>query len=99
MQPDEPNQEERAEQLPQDGQTPFQPADPNPGTTGSSDPVTQNAGQDELPSDHPATDTGIDGAELYDEGVGGAAEGRRAAAAEEGQHENQHGREHCRENR
>lgn len=74
MQPDEPTEEERAEQLNQDGQTPFQPADPNPSATGNTtDPIVQ-AGASNLPDDHPATDTNIDSTELYDEGVAGAAE-------------------------
>lgn len=74
MQPDEPNQEERLEQLPQDGQTPFQPADPNPSVTGSSDPITQDITSADLPTDHPATDADLDSHELYDEGVSGATE-------------------------
>jgi len=58
MQPDEPTDEERLEELPQDPGKPFQPA----------------AAPQDTPTDHPATDTGIDSTELYDEGVGGAAE-------------------------
>ena len=56
MPPNEPNEEERQQELPQDNQTPFQPADP---------------GQD---STQPATDTGVDSQEVYDEGVAGATE-------------------------
>jgi hypothetical protein len=74
MQPDKPNDEERQEQLPQDGQTPFSAADPNPDPTGNTtDPVVSSTGSD-LPIDHPATDTNVDPQELYDEGVAGAAE-------------------------
>lgn len=74
MPPDEPIDEERQEQLEEDGATPFTPADPNPSPTGNTtDPVVQE-GNTDLPDDHPATDTNIDPTELYDEGTAGAAE-------------------------
>lgn len=74
MQPNEPTQEERLEELPEDNGTPFQPADPNPSATGSTtDPLVASEGA-ELPIDHPSTDASVDSAELYDEGVSGAVE-------------------------
>jgi len=74
MPPDEPTEEERAEALDQDNQTPFRPADPNPSTAGNTtDPIVEAGGSD-IPDDHPATDTNIDQMELYDEGISGAAE-------------------------
>ena len=61
MPPDEPTEEERQEELPEDNQTPFQPADPTDSN-------------DHLDDTHPQTDTNIQKEELYDEGVAGAAE-------------------------
>jgi hypothetical protein len=72
MQPDEPNDEERLEELPEDNQTPFQPADPPRDDTIPVDDVAQASNI--LDTTHPATDSGIDPQELYDEGVSGAAE-------------------------
>jgi len=76
MQPDEPTDEERQEQLPEDNQTPFQPAAPAPDPTGGvvNDPVAQAASDSMLDSAHPATDTNMQPEEQYDEGVSGAAE-------------------------
>lgn len=75
MPPDEPNDEERLEELPEDGQTPFRPADSNPSTTGNTtDPVVVDGRGSDIPDDHPQTDTNIESAELYDEGVSGAVE-------------------------
>jgi hypothetical protein len=75
MPPDEPTEEERLQELPEDNQTPFQAADPNPSPTGNtSDPVVAASGGSDIPDDHPQTDTNIEPAELYDEGVSGAAE-------------------------
>ena len=61
MPPDEPTEEERAEELPEDNGTPFQPADDT---------------SDEFDDTHPVTDSGgdIQPEELYDEGVSGAVE-------------------------
>lgn len=74
MPPDEPTEEERQQELSQDQETPFQPADPNPSTMGNTtDPSVQGTATD-LPDDHPATDTNLQPEELYDEGVAGAAE-------------------------
>jgi hypothetical protein len=64
MLPDEPTDEERLEELNQDNETPFRPADPNPSPTGGTD----------IPDDHPQTDTNMDLTEQYDEGISGAAE-------------------------
>lgn len=75
MPPGEPTEEERLEELPEDNQTPFQPADPNPSPTGNTtDPVVGGTGGADIPDDHPETDTNIEKTELYDEGVSGAAE-------------------------
>ncbi|MBC7581622.1 hypothetical protein H7097_02005 [Aeromicrobium sp.] len=69
---DEPNAEERLEQLPEDGQTPFQPADPtrDPDQPADSDgqPTTSHN------TTHPATDSGLDVQQAYDEGLDNAAE-------------------------
>lgn len=74
MFPDEPTDEERLEELAQDNETPFRPADLNPPVTGNTtDPVVQAAGTD-IPDDHPQTDTNMQPEEQYDEGVSGAAE-------------------------
>ena len=73
MPPDEPTDEERQEQLPQDHETPFRPASDSQGTvtTGEETVVTPPGPLDDT---HPATDTNIDPGELYDEGVAGASE-------------------------
>ncbi|HEU4965850.1 MAG TPA: hypothetical protein VFT53_00020 [Candidatus Saccharimonadales bacterium] len=65
MPPDEPNPEEQQEELPQDYQTPFSPP--------SDVDDTSKGDQTTYPSD-PATDTGIQPEELYDEGPYGAGE-------------------------
>ena len=75
MPPDEPTEEEQLEELSQDQQTPFTPADPNPSTTGNtSDPLVQADDAEEIHDTHPQTDVNIDSAELYDEGLSGAVE-------------------------
>ncbi len=75
MPPDEPTDEERLEELPEDNETPFRPAGPNPSTMGNTtDPVVAATGGSDIPDDHPDTDTNIDETELYDEGISGAAE-------------------------
>lgn len=73
MLPDEPTDEERQEELPQDNQTPFQPAEPSRDDTVPADPASQQQAS-QLDDTHPVTDTNVDPAELYDEGVSGAAE-------------------------
>lgn len=82
MLPDEPTDEERQEQLPQDNGTPFQPAAPSPDPTAgvTNDPVTQAGSDDTLDDTHPATDTGLQPEEQYDEGVSGAAEAQEPNA-------------------
>ena len=76
MLPDEPTDEERQEELPQDNGTPFQPAAPSPDPAGgaTNDPVTQASSDSTLDDTHPATDTNVQPEEQYDEGVAGAAE-------------------------
>jgi hypothetical protein len=74
MPPDEPNDEERLEELPEDnGETPFRPAAP----ARDDDLPADDTGQtddSQLDDTHPVTDTNIQPEELYDEGVSGAAE-------------------------
>lgn len=71
MQPDEPNDEERQEELPGDGQTPFSiPKDRRVKIGDDQASLTRPL----LDTTHPSTDTGIEREELYDEGVSGAAE-------------------------
>jgi hypothetical protein len=72
--PPDTTDEERQEQLPEDNQTPFSPADPSRDDAAEPDSVRQEDAQ--LDDTHPATDSGtdIDSQQLYDEGVAGAAE-------------------------
>ncbi|HEY1064148.1 MAG TPA: hypothetical protein VGE30_02500 [Candidatus Saccharimonadales bacterium] len=75
MPPDEPTDEERLQELEQDTETPFSPADPNPSATGNTtDPVVSATGTQGIADDHPETDTNMDLHEEYDEGIDGAAE-------------------------
>lgn len=76
MLPDEPNDEERQQELPEDNGTPFQPAAPapDPGSGTVNDPAVQAATDGTLDDTHPATDTNVQPEESYDEGVSGAAE-------------------------
>lgn len=82
MLPDEPTDEERQEELPQDNGTPFQPAAPAPDPTGgvTNDPVAQASSDGALDDTHPATDTNVQTEEQYDEGVAGAAEAQEPNA-------------------
>ena len=72
MLPDEPTDEERLQELPEDHETPFRPADPtrNPDTEADDDSQPQKP----LDDTHPSTDSNIQREELYDEGISGAAE-------------------------
>src|SRR4051794_32469028 len=81
MQPDEPNDEERLEELPEDNGTPFQPAPPQRDDTRSTDDLLQ-ADDQQLDDTHPITDSSIDHQELYDEGVSGAAEAQEPNAGD-----------------
>lgn len=67
MPPDEPTSEEQLEQLPEDNDTPFRPAEP------TLDDSVNTPTQQHLDDTHPATDTGIDSDELYQEGITGAS--------------------------
>jgi hypothetical protein len=70
MPPDEPNDEEKLEQLPEDGQTPFSPADPtrqDPAVS-DEDSVDQETNQSAATT-YPSTDTGMDDEEIYQEGI------------------------------
>lgn len=82
MLPDEPTDEERQEELPQDNETPFRPADPNPDPAAgvTNDPVAQAASDSTLDDTHPVTDTNVQPEEQYDEGVSGAAEAQEPNA-------------------
>lgn len=66
---DEPNNDEAPDKLPEDQETPFRPAN---------DPE----GKPELDDTHPITDTDIDDAEQYDEGVGNAAGAKEPNASD-----------------
>jgi hypothetical protein len=74
--PDEPSQEEAMEQLPEDNETPFRPADDVPSGVPATDldapDRTEPAGG--LDDTHQVTDTNLDPHEIYDEGYSGAAE-------------------------
>jgi hypothetical protein len=70
MPPVEPNDEERQEELPQDNQTPFNPAEP----PRSDAPADASQPAPSLDPTHPATDSNIQPEEVYEEGVPGAAE-------------------------
>lgn len=84
MLPDEPTDEERQEELPQDNSTPFQPAAPAPDAAGGvvNDPIAQAGGDGVLDDTHPATDTNVQPEEQYDEGVAGAAEAEEPNAGD-----------------
>lgn len=83
MPPDEPNDEEELEELPEDNGTPFRPADdtgqavidPNANeqvptlSEESSIPSSEQGGVDDT---HPQTDTNMSEQEWYDEGIPGA---------------------------
>lgn len=71
MLPDEPNEEERQEQLPEDGATPFSPADPPQDDSAASDDDQPMA--EDLDSTHPLTDTDLQPEDIYENGVAGAA--------------------------
>jgi hypothetical protein len=82
MLPDEPTDEERQEELPQDNGTPFQAAAPNPDPAAGvvNDPPAQAASDSTLDDTHPVTDTNVQPEEQYDEGVSGAAEAQEPNA-------------------
>jgi hypothetical protein len=71
MQPDEPTDEEKLEQLPEDHQTPFQPAQADDASGPTSDP---DAYLPEIDDTHPNTDSGLQPEEMYDEGIANAAD-------------------------
>jgi hypothetical protein len=77
MPPDEPNDEEKLEELPQDNQTPFQPAAPQRDDTLPADDSGQPGASPTKQFDdtEPRTDTDIDQQELYDAGEEAAASG------------------------
>lgn len=76
MPPDEPTDEERQEQLPEDNETPFRPAAPtaDPAAGTKDDPLTQAASDNSIDDTHPVADTNQQPEEQYDEGIAGAAE-------------------------
>lgn len=72
MGPDEPNDEEAIEKLPEDYNTPFSPPDEtsrDPAAT-FEDAATQRSSLDDT---HPATDSNIEREEVYDAGLETAA--------------------------
>ena len=75
MPPDEPNDEERQEELPQDNQTPFQPADPPRNDAIPPDDSGQPGATAQFDDTHPNTDTDVDQQELYDAGKSAASSG------------------------
>ena len=70
--PDEPNDEEKLEELPDDEDTPF--SLPDEREVDISDEENGRYKRPELDSTHPSTDSNLQDEELYDEGVSGAAE-------------------------
>jgi hypothetical protein len=75
MLPDDPVDEDRQEELPEDGDTPFRPAGPSRDDSMPADEAGQTGQSDAAKTDdtHPDTDTGVDVQELYDAGVDSAA--------------------------
>ncbi len=72
MPPKEPNDEERLEELPDDYDTPFNiPDEAREIVAGPDNELYMTS---KLGATHPATDSGLELAELYDEGLSGAAE-------------------------
>lgn len=67
MPPDEPNDEERLEQLPEDGETPFRPAGPNPADA-TGDAVTRGNRAKQPGSTYPQGDANVQEEEMYDAG-------------------------------
>lgn len=76
MNPDEPNQEERQEELAEDNGTPFQPTDSSLDDTRAANDIAAQAEKAHLDDTHPSTDSASDlqDHEVYDEGLAGAAE-------------------------
>ncbi|HVW23205.1 MAG TPA: hypothetical protein VHB51_01845 [Candidatus Saccharimonadales bacterium] len=72
MPPDEPSSEEQIEQLPEDNDTPFSPADPprDPDAEADDDRQLEETRVDDT---HPVTDTDIDQDEMYDAGLAEAS--------------------------
>jgi hypothetical protein len=67
MNPDEPNDEEKLEKLPEDGQTPFSPPRP------IGDDSTDDNRPQRVDDTHPATDDGIEPEDEYENGQASAA--------------------------
>lgn len=72
MPPDEPTDEERLEQLPEDGQTPFNEASPSRDPDAEADDDRQIEAR--IDDTHPATDDGVELDEYYQEGLESAAD-------------------------
>jgi hypothetical protein len=70
MPPDEPNDEEDLENYSEDNETPI--SFPNDQADSGNEPDDQQG--DKIESTHPATDSGLQPEEIYDEGISGAAE-------------------------
>jgi|GEM_PF-1262794 len=73
--PDEPNTEEALEKEPEDGETPFRPADAGDVRSDAGDhDLGREAAEARLDSTHPDTDAELEDQDLYDAGVSGAAD-------------------------
>jgi hypothetical protein len=72
---DEPTDEEKLQKLPEDGETPFRPAKDVSNHPEAEDPLDR-ANPQAFDDTHPATDTGMQPEEQYEEGVAGASEAR-----------------------
>ena len=70
--PDEPNDEERLEQLPEDNDTPFRPADPQLDDTMRTN--DDGAATQQIDDTHPITDTDMQPEDEYENGLADAAE-------------------------
>ncbi len=80
MPPDEPDDEEKLEELPDDIDTPFSlPDEPEVDIADANSPHLKRP---LLDSTYPETDTNIELEELYDEGIAGAAEAEEPNAAD-----------------
>ena len=72
MPPDEPNEEEQLEELPEDDGTPFNPA-PDLERDPDTEPDDERQAEETLDPTHPATDSNIEIDELYQQGLSSAA--------------------------
>jgi uncharacterized protein (DUF2267 family) len=76
--PDEPTEEERQEELPEDNGTPFRPATDAVGD--ATDTHTRRRAAGQIDDTHQVTDTNLQPEEIYEEGYAGAAEAQEPNA-------------------